>query len=271
MAGKLSSLLVICALLSNSQSNNLVRATFNTVSQGVVRIDLEKKYLDHFDNIQIEDRIDIDLMIDSPQEVDQNLLIESDEMNYTQLRELQRRHGVRQEQVMQLAQQEEAAAEANKNPKNNNMLQTEGTSEGQGTNTNKAHAHTAQLVSEHADTSEDNRDDLQLQVPLNSKNDAVYLGTVYMGSPISQPSRVVFDTGSEYLAITSVLCDDETAGNYKFKKYDPLQGGFVQRDQNHKRCKTMSYDMHKSDSNKILSKASSKLTYGSAKLQGFIW
>ena len=29
--------------------------------------------------------------------------------------------------------------------------------------------------------------------------------------------------------------------------------------------------MHKSDSNKILSKASSKLTYGSAKLQGFIW
>ena len=130
MAGKLSSLLVICALLSNSQSNNLVRATFNTVSQGVVRIDFEKKYLDHFDNIQIEDRIDIDLMIDSPQEVDQNLLIESDEMNYTQLRELQRRHGVRQEQVMQLAQQEEAAAEANKNPKNNNMLQTEGTSEG---------------------------------------------------------------------------------------------------------------------------------------------
>jgi saccharopepsin len=81
----------------------------------------------------------------------------------------------------------------------------------------------------------------------------------------------VFDTGSEYLAITSVLCDDETAGNFKFKKYDPLSGGFVERDQMHKRCKTMAYDMHKSDSNKILSKASSKLTYGSAKLQGFIW
>ncbi len=124
----------------------------------------------------------------------------------------------------------------------------------------------AQLVSEVADASEDNRDDLQLQVPLNSKNDAVYLGTVFMGSPVSQKARVVFDTGSEYLAITSVLCDDETAGNYKFKKYDPLQGGFVQRDQMHKRCKTMAYDMHKSDSNKILSKASSKLTYGSAKL-----
>ena len=33
----------------------------------------------------------------------------------------------------------------------------------------------------------------------------------------------------------------------------------------------MAYDMHKSESNKILSKASSKLTYGSAKLYGFIW
>jgi len=81
-----------------------------------------------------------------------------------------------------------------------------------------------------ADSSED-ISDLQLQVPLNSRNDAVYLGTVYMGSPKSQPARVVFDTGSEYLAITSVLCDDETSGNYKFKKYDPVSGGFVNRDQ----------------------------------------
>ena len=48
-----------------------------------------------------------------------------------------------------------------------------------------------------------------------------------MGSPVTQEARVVFDTGSEYLSITSVLCDDETAGNYKFKKYDPLSGGFV--------------------------------------------
>jgi hypothetical protein len=29
--------------------------------------------------------------------------------------------------------------------------------------------------------------------------------------------------------------------------------------------------MSKSDSNKILAKSTSKLTYGSAKLQGFIW
>lgn len=54
----------------------MVRASFNTVSQGVVRIDLEKKYLDHFDNVQLDDRVDIDLLIDSPEDVDQNLLID---------------------------------------------------------------------------------------------------------------------------------------------------------------------------------------------------
>mgnify|MGYP004585844901 FL=1 len=101
---------------------------------------------------------------------------------------------------------------------------------------------------------------------MNSRNDAVYMGTVHMGSPVSQPARVVFDTGSEYLAITSSLCDDKTSGNFKFKKYDPLSGSFVQRDQLTQRCSTSAYDMHKSSSNKILSKASSKLTYGSAKL-----
>jgi hypothetical protein len=92
------------------------------------------------------------------------------------------------------------------------------------------------------------------------------MGTIYMGSPVSQPSRLVFDTGSEYLAVTSSLCDDKTSGNFKFKKYDPISGSFVQRDQLNERCLTYAYNMQKSDSNKILSKASSKLTYGSAKL-----
>jgi elongation factor 2 len=61
---------------------------------------------------------------------------------------------------------------------------------------------------------------------------------------------------------------DQKAKKWKTddKAVDPLQGGFVQRDQMHKRWKTMAYEMHKSDSNKILSKASSKLTYGPAKL-----
>lgn len=97
------------------------------------------------------------------------------------------------------------------------------------------------------------------------------MGTIFMGSPESQPTKVVFDTGSEYLAVTSSLCDDKTSGNFRFKKYDPISGSFVQRDQLNQRCLSSAYNMQKSDSNKILSRASSKLTYGSAKLQGFIW
>jgi hypothetical protein len=36
------------------------------------------------------------------------------------------------------------------------------------------------------------------------------LFVVYIGSPNSQPAKVVFDTGSEFLAVTSTLCSDET-------------------------------------------------------------
>jgi len=47
MAGKLISwsVLSMLALLSNSLSPNLVSANFNTVGQGVVRIDLERKLI----------------------------------------------------------------------------------------------------------------------------------------------------------------------------------------------------------------------------------
>jgi hypothetical protein len=62
------------------------------VSNGVVRIDLERKLLHQYDNLQLEDRLDIDLTIDGPNlDSNSDLLIESDEMNYSQLRELQRR------------------------------------------------------------------------------------------------------------------------------------------------------------------------------------
>ena len=59
-----------------------------------------------------------------------------------------------------------------------------------------------------------------MKVPLESINDALFVGTIYLGSLESQPAKLVFDTGSEYLAVTSALCDDRAAGNYKFKVYD---------------------------------------------------
>jgi hypothetical protein len=50
--------------------------------------------------------------------------------------------------------------------------------------TSNADVKEKQLVSEVADSIEDIKDD-QLQVPLFSKNDAVYMGTVFIGSPES--------------------------------------------------------------------------------------
>lgn len=101
------------------------------------------------------------------------------------------------------------------------------------------------------------KDNLMLQVPLQSRGDALYLGTVYIGSPNSQPAKVVFDTGSEYLAVTSTLCSDETTPqNFKFKKYDPLMKDFVKRNKEEKkkpRCLSSSFNVEGSKSQKILS------------------
>ena len=57
--------LTIFALLSNSQSGNCVKAILLD-GQNVLRIDLERQYLKHYDNLQLEEQTDIDLMIDAP-------------------------------------------------------------------------------------------------------------------------------------------------------------------------------------------------------------
>ena len=109
--------------------------------------------------------------------------------------------------------------------------------------------------------------ELKLQVPLTNMGDAIYQGVVYIGSPESQPARLIFDTGSEYLIVTSILCDDEKAGAYRFKKLDPITGGFQQlKNKRESRCRTTAYDMQKSQSQKMLAHSSSKVVYGSAKI-----
>jgi hypothetical protein len=101
-----------------------------------------------------------------------------------------------------------------------------------------------------------------LKVSLENRGDAVYVGTIYLGSN-NQPSKVVFDTGSEYLTVTSALCDDAKAGNFKFKVYDRDHNDFIQKSVPN-RCGSQSYDMHQSTQAKVLSRTSSKLSYGSA-------
>ena len=57
----------------------------------VHRIDLERKLINHHVNLQLESRTDIDLTIEnteSPLQANEDVLLESDQLNYSQLREL---------------------------------------------------------------------------------------------------------------------------------------------------------------------------------------
>ena len=101
-------LLSTMALLSNSLSSNTVSASFSTVNQGVVRIDLEKKYINTINNIMLSDDIDVDNMVEIDAKVNAGenieLLLDANQNNYSVMREHQRRHVHRQHNVMNLAQ-----------------------------------------------------------------------------------------------------------------------------------------------------------------------
>jgi len=64
----------------------------------------------------------------------------------------------------------------------------------------------------------DLRDETRLRVNLESADDALYVGTLYLGAPHGMPARVIFDTGSEHLAVTGALCNNKTAGEYRFSR-----------------------------------------------------
>jgi hypothetical protein len=116
------------------------------------------------------------------------------------------------------------------------------------------------------------KDNLMQQSILDSRGDALYIGTIYLGSPQSQPVRVAFDTGSEFLTVTSSLCsDDTTPEQFRFKKFNVTQNKFVERSKLKDRCPNSGYDIAKSESQKILTNQGKKVSYGSADLQGFIF
>jgi hypothetical protein len=84
MAGKLTyKLLAIFALISNPHSNSLVTAVLQGADQGVVRIDLEKRYLHHYDNVQLDQATDANLIIESPVPIDEEVMLDGEELNYS--------------------------------------------------------------------------------------------------------------------------------------------------------------------------------------------
>lgn len=102
--------------------------------------------------------------------------------------------------------------------------------------------------------------------------DSLYLGTIHIGSPTSQPIKVAFDTGSEFLAITSSLCSDATTpARFKFKKFDSAHNSLVDQKSTTSRCLNQGFDIDKSTTAKITSNRAQKVNYGSAELDGFIF
>ena len=49
------------------------------------------------------------------------------------------------------------------------------------------------------------------RVDLSNEDGAGYVGTIYLGSE-EAPVKVLFDTGSDFLAVTSSLCSDPKLG-----------------------------------------------------------
>ena len=78
-------LLAIMALLSNTNSGDCVQAELMNGQQGVVRIDLERKYINHIDNLQLSESTDINLVIDGPNvpSAEEQLMLDTDELNYS--------------------------------------------------------------------------------------------------------------------------------------------------------------------------------------------
>ena len=66
----------------------------------------------------------------------------------------------------------------------------------------------------------DLKDEKRFRVDLESQDDALYVGKLFIGAPHSQPIKVIFDTGSEHLTITSSLCNDNTLGRFRMSQQD---------------------------------------------------
>jgi len=110
------------------------------------------------------------------------------------------------------------------------------------------------------------------RVDLTNEDGAGYTGTIYLGSEES-PAKVLFDTGSDFLAVTSDLCLDPKLGkqeddvpvlNLTSMAYEPSGKDL-------RKCKSTAYMSKGSASAAKMNGDDEKLDYGSAKLQGKLY
>jgi len=110
------------------------------------------------------------------------------------------------------------------------------------------------------------------RVALSNDNGLGYVGTIYVGSE-ERPVKVLFDTGSDYLAVTSSLCSDPKLGQKELDEpvFDPVNFAYMPSGKDHSKCKSISYNIAQSSTSHALGGDDEKLDYGSAKLQGKLY
>lgn len=108
------------------------------------------------------------------------------------------------------------------------------------------------------------------KVPLKNEDGDGYVGTIYVGSE-EKPINVLFDTGSDFLAVTSDLCNDPKLGKMEedVPVFNSTSLTYVHSGKDHRKCKSTAYMSKSSSTAKAIPSADDeKLDYGSAKLQG---
>lgn len=111
-----------------------------------------------------------------------------------------------------------------------------------------------------------------VRVDLTNEDGAGYTGTIYLGST-DKPVKVLFDTGSDFLAVTSSLCDDPKLGKQEERTavFDPKSLTYKPDSRDLRKCKSIAYNIKDSESSKALGGDDERLDYGSAKLQGKLY
>lgn len=111
------------------------------------------------------------------------------------------------------------------------------------------------------------------RVELKNDEGEGYVGTIYVGSD-ERPVNVLFDTGSDFLAITSDLCMDPKLGKIveDVPVFNTTSLSYVHSEKDNRKCKSMAYKTKESQTAKAIPSADDeKLDYGSAKLQGKLY
>lgn len=88
---------------------------------------------------------------------------------------------------------------------------------------------------------------------MKNEDGSGYTGTIYVGSE-EKPVNVLFDTGSDFLAITSDLCSDPKLGKIEedVPVFNTTTLTYVHSPKDHRKCKSQSYSSKTSTTSKLM-------------------